>query len=820
MRLLNNLSIQKRLWLNLLIGLLFLTLLALSARLAMQDVGKSAATLENIQQTQVAQIERFQTLFADTLLTMNDYTLTLNKQAGQTFNTQMDSLKTFNLESQTLSPANLGEDQNPVEKMDELLTNLKKSANSAVFLKQQIEETLHYGIQPSSEKMQDNIKTLKETTADAELQEALKEILQRLNSSQFTLIKMISTHDLSLKEQFNTQGLGDSSDALFARLDERYAGDFENKETYSELVSGWEGFVESFNDLKDFIQTAAQNNTTVTELTQNANQIMQLAATQTKQQTLQQVQNLGDLSQSNTLQITAIGAVALLFMLLMNTTLIRSITQPLSDMKAQMIDIARNGTYQHWTPLKGRNELSDISNSVQYLLQTVVNAIREIHQTSQALSKGDLQARIEGDYAGDLAQLKAEFNASLQRIQETFAALNQASEDLAQGHLQTQLKTDNLQGDFYQVMHNLQQAIDMQKHSVEAIVNVMRDMSQGDFSQRIQLSLPGDYQDMKDYLNRSLEELERAIEVKTHILDHYQQGNFAFNSDIQFSGKLNELKGNMDKMANSISGMLHAVKRASIEAVSGVEEISQGNQDLNQRVQDQAIALQTTAQHMEQMAQSVLQSLHQAGEANQVSSSVKQTLDKSALIVQQMKQSMQEISAATVQIAGMTDLIDSIAFQTNLLALNAAVEAARAGEAGRGFAVVATEVRALAQRSADAAKQIRSVSQSSQQKVEEGLKLSELTAQNFLENTQAIEQVSTMVADMHSSLNLQTHGIQEVSQALNKIDDATQQNASLVEEIATTSASIIEQVRQLEQSVEHFQILEAANQLPIEAAYA
>lgn len=424
MRLLNNLSIQKRLWLNLFIGLLFLTLLALSGRLAMQDVGKSAATLENIQQTQVAKIEQFQKLFSDTMLTMNDYTLTLNKQAGQTFNTQMDSLKAFNLESQALSLAKLEEAENPVEKMDELLTNLKKSANSAVFLKQQIEETLHYGIQPSFEKMQEHIKILKEASADAELQEQLKEILQRLNSSQFTLIKMISTHDLSLKEQFNTQGLGDSSDALFAQLDERYTGDFENKETYSELVSSWEGFVESFNDLKDFIQTAGQNNATVTELTQDANRIMQLAASQTKHQRLQQVQNLGELSQSNTLQITAIGAVALLFMLLMNSTLIHSITQPLSNMKAQMIEIARNGTYQQWTPLKGRNELSDISNSVQYLLQTIVNAIREIHQTSQALSKGNLQTRIEGDYAGDLAQLKDEFNASLQRIQEVSQALN------------------------------------------------------------------------------------------------------------------------------------------------------------------------------------------------------------------------------------------------------------------------------------------------------------------------------------------------------------------------------------------------------------
>jgi len=859
MRLLENISIQKRLWINLFIGLIFLTAVFLSARLAFIEVNQSANKLSDIQKSQTVKIAQFQTKFSTTSLQMNKYIRSMSQEDNESFNRQIDELKELNLslkslgeeqqpiqqadsEEGALSPTNTYETQQQtaqeqaaesaealaeestgqvaekqdtlldVDEMDVLLMNMKKSANSSVFLKQQIDETLEYGIEPSVEKIQTNIKQLMAIEdLEEETKEQFSEILRRLDSSQTTLFKMLSSGDLTLKEAFHNKGLGDSSNKLFESLNERFSADFINQDTFSEVYSGWEGYYESFSDMRDYLRTVSMNNQSINKLSTRANELLHLATQKIDQQTSGQIEALNGLSESKTAQITIGSAVALLFMLLLNFFLVKSITTPLSRMKKQVMDIAENGTFQAWEIPYGRNELTEMGVSIQTLLDSVSTATSEITQVSQALADGQFSARMVGEYNGDLNSLEKSFNGSLQGIVSTFQAINQVSTDLAQGKLDANIQLQAFHGDYHHLMTNLQQAIQVQKESINSVIQVMQGMTQGDFSQRIQIQLPGEYTRLKQYLNDSLDSLEHSIDTKNDILDNYKQGDFSYQSEVVFNGKLNELKSNMDRMAFSISDMLQTVKQASSDAVNGVEEISTGNQDLNRRVQNQAASIQKTSQHMDQMAQSVTQSLQQASDVNGVSHSVKQTIEQGNRVVAEMDQAMQGIFSASQEIGEITQIIDSIAFQTNLLALNAAVEAARAGEAGRGFAVVAGEVRSLAQKSADAAKQIRTVSASSMEKVESGIKLSRMTTETFEENSKAIEQVSSMVAEMHESLQLQTHGIQEVSHALNEIDDATQQNAALVEEIATTSANIIDQVRNLEESVKTFTILEAKN---------
>jgi methyl-accepting chemotaxis protein len=807
-RLLEKLSIQKRLWLNLFISITFLLAVAYSARLALIEVRGSAETLAQIQKSQTEKISEFQTHFANTLQKMNDYLLTLDEKTGQAFNQKMDDLKTLNQslkEIETKAQGNQFSDE-----LDIVLTNVKKAANSSVFLKNQIQETLVYGIEPSTKQIAMSAKALLLIEGlDPEYQVLLKEVLERLDISQFALLKMISINDPSYKATFDEKGLGDSSSEIFEKLGDHFESDYENQDLYSELASGWEGYVESFSDLKDSLQTTQQNNTTITELANSANLLLQTAATNTEQQTLGLIDALSQLSDSKTYEITLSGLIALLVMLALNALLIKSITRPLSIIKTQVNEIANNGTYKTWTIPSGNNELTEMGYSIQSLLESVVAATSEITQVSQALAQGQLSTKMNGHYQGELATLKQEFNSSVENIANTFHAIDIVSLDLAQGNLQTRINLEQFQGDYHAVMQNLQKATHVQSDSISSVIKVMQAMSQGDFNQRIMIDLPGEYFQLKQYLNSSLDSLEFAINTNIEILENYKGGNFAFTTEATFSGKLHDLKSNLDSMASSMSHMLQMVQNATKDTVRGVEEIGTGNLDLNQRVQNQAASLQHTAQNMEVMAQSVSQTLEQATEMNLVSHNVKQTIREGRQVVDEMNQAIQDLAIASSEISNMTSLIDGIAFQTNLLALNAAVEAARAGEAGRGFAVVAGEVRSLAQKSAEAAKDIRIVSDSSIEKVNTGLRLSDLTTQAFVKNSEAIERVSDMIDSMQISLEKQTQGIQKVSVALNEIDDSTQQNAALVEEISTTSSSIIEQVRYLESSTKTFKTLTA-----------
>ena len=805
---LNKFYISKRLWLNLIISTIFLISLALSSRYALQDVQESATSLTHIQQSKTVKIAEFKTQFSNSTLSMNDYILTLNTKTGVVFNQKIDALKTLN--QGLVEVAFDNEDALFTQEMETLLVNIKKSANSSVFLKKQIQETLIYGIDPSAQSIENLLDKLSAfSPPNSQTNLALSDIADRFKNSQQALLKMISVNDPSYRQEFDKNGLGDSASKIFEQLESPFEKTIESEELYTELVEAWEAYQESFYDLKDGIQTTTKNNQTLTELASQANHLLQKIAKHTDQETAGLIQQLTQLSQNKTQEMLQVSLFAILVMLVFNLLLIKSIARPLENIKQQLFSIAQNGTYQQWSIPQGNNELTDMAGSIHNLLSSIVKATSEITQVNQSLAQGDLCSRMKGSYQGELAELKHSYNQSLSAIEDTFQSIDNVSLQLANGEVDTQINCHQFQGDYLKVMSNLSRATNVQQQSITAIKSVMQAMSEGAFDQRITVDLPGEYNHLKSYLNHSLESLEQAIQINSQILDNYQQGNFAFEERAQFKGKLHDLKSHMDTMAKSMSSMLNEVQYATLNTVQGIKEINKGNQDLSLRVQDQATSLQNTTQNMQLMANDVSQSLLQATEMNHVSEKVKQTICDGQHVVEEMSEAMTSLSTASQEIANMTSVIDSIAFQTNLLALNAAVEAARAGEAGRGFAVVAAEVRLLAQKSAEAAKEIRNVSQSSLDKVNIGLNLSQLTTQTFEENRQAIEQVTNLVSGMYQSLQKQTEDIQSVSFSLNDIDNSTQQNASLVEEISATSTSIIKQVEQLELSTSSFRTLKS-----------
>jgi methyl-accepting chemotaxis protein len=380
------------------------------------------------------------------------------------------------------------------------------------------------------------------------------------------------------------------------------------------------------------------------------------------------------------------------------------------------------------------------------------------------------------------------------------------SQALEQGNLSFNEDTHVYRGGYRQVVERLSSAIHIQKQSIESVKVVMLAMNKGDISQRIALELPGDFSQIKDYLNGALDKLADAIQQKTTTLQQYKQGDFSHVSTEVFEGRLQELKQNMDDMAHHVSAMLADVQSASSHAVHGVKEISLGNQDLSARVSQQANLIQMTMNSMQSMVEQVNQSHASAHSVEQKSMLAKEKTVSGVKVVNEMFDSIKQIELASIEIATFTSVVNDIAFQTNLLALNAAVEAARAGEHGRGFAVVASEVRNLAGKSAQAAANIKTLTQHSLEKVGQGIVLSDLTKQVFAQNSSAIDEIADMMKSMNTSLSAQGRGIAQVSQALEEIAHVTQHNAALVEEVAQTSESIIASVQGVEEQLLSFRL--------------
>jgi methyl-accepting chemotaxis protein len=262
-------------------------------------------------------------------------------------------------------------------------------------------------------------------------------------------------------------------------------------------------------------------------------------------------------------------------------------------------------------------------------------------------------------------------------------------------------------------------------------------------------------------------------------------------------------------MRNNLAQIVGGVRTSAEGVSSASSEIATGNNDLSMRTEQQASALQQTAASMEELSATVRQNADSAAQANQLAMTASTVAVRGGEVVSQVVQTMKGINEASNKIADIISVIDGIAFQTNILALNAAVEAARAGEQGRGFAVVASEVRALAGRSAEAAKEIKQLISTSVQRVEQGTALVDQAGTTMSEVVHAIRRVTDIVGEISAASGEQASGVSQVGNAVTQMDQTTQQNAALVEEMAAAASSLRSQARALVEVMEVFRITPA-----------
>ncbi|MYN11646.1 HAMP domain-containing protein [Pusillimonas sp. TS35] len=298
----------------------------------------------------------------------------------------------------------------------------------------------------------------------------------------------------------------------------------------------------------------------------------------------------------------------------------------------------------------------------------------------------------------------------------------------------------------------------------------------------------------------------RRLVQAGHHFDRIADGDLTERIEVGARNEIGLLYEALRRMQEGLTRTVSTVRAGVEEITLGSREIFMGNTDLSSRTEQQAASLQETAASMEQLSSTVRQNTDNANQADVLAKSASEVAGRGGRAVSEVVQTMNEISTSSGKMAEIVGVIDGIAFQTNILALNAAVEAARAGEQGKGFAVVAGEVRSLAQRSAQAAKEIKVLIEESQLKVQAGARQAGEAGEIMREVVGSVQGVTTIMAEISSASREQSEGIEQVNQAVAEMDGVVQQNASLVEEAAAAAGSLQEQATRLSDAVAVFKI--------------
>ncbi len=286
--------------------------------------------------------------------------------------------------------------------------------------------------------------------------------------------------------------------------------------------------------------------------------------------------------------------------------------------------------------------------------------------------------------------------------------------------------------------------------------------------------------------------------------DKIAHGDLTHRMQIQRGDEIGDLIKSLNEMQSALLRVIGEIRHAGDGINVAASEIAMGNQDLSSRTEQSASSLEETASSMEQLTATVRQSADSARQANQLASSAAEVAERGGAVVGQVVHTMNDINQSSQRISDIISVIDGIAFQTNILALNAAVEAARAGEQGRGFAVVAGEVRTLAQRSAQAAKEIKELISASVGRVQDGSRLVEEAGTTMAEIVSSVQRVTDIIGEISAAASEQSDGISQVNVAISQLDQMTQQNAALVEQSAAAAQSMRDQTQRLTQAIAAF----------------
>ncbi len=495
--------------------------------------------------------------------------------------------------------------------------------------------------------------------------------------------------------------------------------------------------------------------------------------------------------------------LAVLLSLIIGYQVFRTVIGTLRQINRVVSEIIESGRLADRVRIQDTgDELSAVANAFDNMIGNMERSIFAVSEVMDQIARGHFDHRVSDPLVGDMDTLKRGVNHAADSVEKTMQALHEVMGGLANGDFSVRMD-DRVPENLRNSVNGTLSTMDTAMQSME---EVMTKLAQGHFNERINLTLKGSFKNLADNMNRSLDELQGAITEINQVTNALAQGDLTAQSTTTLGGDLETLRQAVNGAVQALAVTIQDIQQATQQVAQASNEVDSGTQSLNDRTQQQAASLEETAASMEQMTSSVQQSAENAGEASELALALKTKAENGSKVMQQTIDAMFGIREASEKINDIVGLIDSIAFQTNLLALNAAVEAARAGDHGRGFAVVAGEVRSLAQKSADAANDIKRLIGHTTEQISSGSELVEASGAALDEINHGIESVTQLVAGIAEAANDQSKGIGQVNIAISSIDSTTQQNAALVEETSANTETLKENSQRMEQAVSRFNL--------------
>jgi methyl-accepting chemotaxis protein len=443
--------------------------------------------------------------------------------------------------------------------------------------------------------------------------------------------------------------------------------------------------------------------------------------------------------------------------------------------------------------------------SLNTMVGAHVREKEEVTEVMRALGDGDFNVEIQ-QYPGKKAEINKNLDRLKGKLKGAVDSVKWVTNEHALGNIDMSLHAHLFKGGFSELATAVNAIVAGQLELTEKALACVKAFGEGDFDAPLE-KFPG----KKAFVNEAIEQVRanlKALNEDAQLLaDAAHDGRVTVRADAsRHQGDYRKIVNGMNETLEMIVGPIVTVQQ-SVETINtAAREIAQGNADLSRRTEDQASSLEKTAASMEELSSTVKQNADNAKQANQLASAASGVAVKGGVAVSAVVSTMAQINESAKKIEDIISVIDGIAFQTNILALNAAVEAARAGEQGRGFAVVAGEVRNLAQRSASAAKEIKELITNSVNKTAEGTKQVEMAGETMQEIVSSVKRVSDIIGEISAASQEQSAGIEQVNEAIMKMDDVTQQNTALVEEAAAAAESMMEQADELMNAISVFQL--------------